>query len=240
MNPVARLVERWRRRGAPGAPAGTPPALGPFPRELLGAPVEEAPYLVVDTELTGLDPRRDSIVAIGAVPMRGTAIEVGGGFARLVSPRSDLSVGSILVHGITHAEASGSPPIEAVLPELLAALAGRVLVGHVVGIDLAFLGKETRRIWGRPIGCPAVDTAATHRHLERCRERPCAYHEGTEGAAGDLFTLARDRGIAVRRAHDPLADAFVTAQLFQRHLRELAAGGVATVADLLKVSKPIS
>jgi len=240
VKPVGRLLARLRGRdaSAPGGPL--PAALLPFPREVLSVPLERAPFLVLDTELTGLETRRDSIVAIGAVPMTGARIELGRGYSRLVAPRSDLSVGSILVHGITHGEASGSPPIDAVLPEFLELCAGRVLVGHVVGIDLGFLAKETRRIWGRAIANPAVDTAAIFTHLERCREQPCAFHEGGPGGGGDLFSLARGRGIEVRRSHEALGDAFVTAQLFQRYLRDLPSQGVETVGQLLKVSKPMT
>ena len=43
--------------------------------------------VVVDTELTGLDEKKDSIVSIGAVRMTGGRIELGDMFYRLVSPR---------------------------------------------------------------------------------------------------------------------------------------------------------
>ena len=51
----------------------------------------ECPYVVVDTELTGLDEKKDSIVSIGAVRMTGGRIELGDMFYRLVSPRTQLT-----------------------------------------------------------------------------------------------------------------------------------------------------
>ena len=41
-----------------------------------GLPLEKIPFVVIDTELTGLDAKRDSIVSVGAVKMSGTRIEL--------------------------------------------------------------------------------------------------------------------------------------------------------------------
>ena len=61
-------------------------------------PITEARYVVVDTELTGLDENRDSIVSIGAVRMTGGRIELGDSFYRLASPRTELSAASVVIH----------------------------------------------------------------------------------------------------------------------------------------------
>jgi len=42
-----------------------------------GLPLDRIPLVVVDTELTGLDVKRDSVVSVGAVKMSGTRIELG-------------------------------------------------------------------------------------------------------------------------------------------------------------------
>ena len=50
-----------------------------------GIPIGEANYVVVDTELTGLNPRSDSIISIGAMKMLGSRIDLGNAFYRLIS-----------------------------------------------------------------------------------------------------------------------------------------------------------
>ena len=45
-----------------------------------GMALESARYVVIDTELTGLDEKKDSIVSIGAVRMEGGRIEMGDSF----------------------------------------------------------------------------------------------------------------------------------------------------------------
>ena len=39
-------------------------------------PIRECPFVVFDSELSGLDPRRDFIVSIGAVKMTGGTINI--------------------------------------------------------------------------------------------------------------------------------------------------------------------
>ena len=63
---------RWRARrdGAAALYAGTP-------RPSRGTPWREARWCALDLELTGLDPRKDEIIAIGAVPIEEGRILLG-------------------------------------------------------------------------------------------------------------------------------------------------------------------
>jgi len=79
-----------------------------------------------------------------------------------------------------------------------------------------------------------VDTACLHDWL-RDNDRQFHRHHGGVSSATDLFSLARDYGIEGAAAHNALADAWVTAQLFQRLLPFLAASGVGTVRELVSI-----
>ena len=199
--------------------------------------ITDAEYLVFDTELTGMKPRRDSIVSIGAVTMRGDRILVGRNFHRIVSPRTELTDKSVLIHGITPTEAAESPSIVKVLPEFLDLCRGKVLVGHVVSIDIRFINREMEVLQGAALTNPAVDTMSLYGFLRKKTGDYCAFHEGVPGRA-DLFSLCKEYGIPVTRAHDALYDAFVTAQLFQRFLAVLPEYGIHTIKDLKRIGKP--
>lgn len=200
-------------------------------------PIAEAPYVAFDTELTGLRPRTDSIVSIGALRMEGGRILVGSRFHRLVQPRTELTRSSVIIHGITPGDTRESPDIGSVLPEFEDFCGERILVGHAVSIDLDFLGEEAGRHGIPPIANPAVDTMALHRFVCRRTEERCAFHDKEPGPM-DLYTLAAERGIPVGRPHDALSDAYLTAQLFQQFLAVLPAHGVRTVGDLLEIGQP--
>jgi DNA polymerase-3 subunit epsilon len=197
-------------------------------------PINEANYIVFDTELTGLKLKKNSIVSIGAVKMDGSRINLGDFFYRIVEPKTELTGKSVVIHGITPSEASESPRIDVLLPEFLDFCGDSILVGHVVSIDLDFINKEMKRVYGSTIPNRAVDTFTIYGWIRRIEEKTCAYHGGTPGNA-DLFTLAEKYNIPVASAHNALNDAFVTAQLFQRFLSLLPALGVRSVHDLLKI-----
>ena len=202
-----------------------------------GLPIEKIPFVVIDTELTGLDMKRDSVISVGAIKMAGTRIELGRSFYRLVSPRADFKREGIMVHGITPDDVAAKPSLDVVADELLAFCGDRILVGHFFGIDLAFLAREAPAVKDADLRRRAVDTVRIHSWVEQQRHRHGGGYTVPEGAL-NLVSLALSHGIRVSGAHNALTDAFITAQLLQRQLRALPALGVRTLGDLLRVGKP--
>lgn len=202
----------------------------------LRAPIEEVCYVVLDTELTGLDVKKDSIVSLGAVKMTGGRISLGKTLERFVSPETALTSSSVLIHGITPSEVEDKPPIGSVLQEFRDFCAGCVVVGHFVSLDLAVLNRECRRHHGDKIDLPAIDTWRIHTWIQY--HNSAAARQFRENGDDDLFSLAKKYHIPVAKAHDALGDAFIAAQLLQRFLRLLPGLGVRTLKDLLRIAKP--
>lgn len=200
-------------------------------------PLERIPFAVVDTELTGLDAKRDSVISVGALRMSGTRIELGRSFYQLVGTQADFNHGSVLVHGITPDDVAAKPRIEAVAADLLAFCGDRILVGHFFSIDLGFLTRESPAIRSADLHRRSADTFRIHSWMEQQRHRHAGGHTPAEGSL-NLVSLARLNGIGTGGSHNALADAFITAQLLQRQLRALPGLGVRTLGDLLKVGKP--
>ncbi|MHB8834272.1 MAG: 3'-5' exonuclease [Candidatus Methylomirabilia bacterium] len=202
-----------------------------------GLPLEKIPFVVLDTELTGLDMKRDSVISVGAVKMAGTRIELGRSFYRLVSPRADFKREGIMVHGITPDDVVAQPPLGLVADELLAFCGDRIVAGHFLSLDLGFLGREAPAVKAADLRRRAVDTYRIHSWIEQQRHRHAGGYTVPEGSL-NLVALALSHGIRVDGAHNALADAFITAQLLQRQLRALPALGVRTLGDLLRIGKP--
>jgi DNA polymerase-3 subunit epsilon len=180
----------------------------------------EAGFAVLDLEMTGLDPGRDSIVSLGAVRMTGSRIECGESFYSLVKPRTGLRPESVCIHEITPAEAAGGADAEAALDSFLAFCGGRILVGWCLDLDLAFLDAELTRL-GRPrLASRTVDVAALY--LDIRAGRASALLEHLPLGRAELSAVARALGVEVVMTHNALADAFVAAQVFQRFLSLLA------------------
>lgn len=113
-------------------------------------------FVAIDLETTGLDARRDVMVALAAVPFVGGARSVG--LVTLVDPGRPITPASTAIHGITDAMVAGAPSPRRVLDALAALCAGRVIAGHGVDFDLAVLGRALRAHHRRPLTSVALDT----------------------------------------------------------------------------------
>jgi DNA polymerase-3 subunit epsilon len=190
-------------------------------------------FTVLDTELTGLDERRDDIVSLGALHMQGDRIEVGHTFQALVNPKAVLDGRTVVIHGITPSQLEAMPPIEAILASFLDYAASTVLVGHCLSIDLGFLNRDARRMGGKALRNPAVDIMALYSWLRKREAEHPAFQLEVPGPS--LFDLAAAFEIPVEEAHSAIGDAYVTAQLFQRLLPFLEQAGIRDLQGLRRV-----
>jgi DNA polymerase-3 subunit epsilon len=217
----------WHFRGHAQSPADRIASLAPA----------AARYAVIDSELTGLDPRRDSIVSLGGIRVREGRIILADRFYEEVQPASALTATSIVLHGITPEEVRGRPGIGAILEDFSAFCAADVLVGHFVGIDLDFLHAAYAKAALAPIANPVVDTWPLYDWISS--------RSPDDGGPGlprlqdpRLPALAGALAVPCHNQHNALGDAFVTAQVFQRLLRRLPRWGVTTTGELLRIGKP--
>lgn len=198
--------------------------------------IRECPFVVFDTELSGLDARKDFIVSIGAMKMTGETIHISGEFHRLVRPAGELSKESVEIHGIVPSELKEQEDLNSVLPDFLGLITDSVLVGHFIHIDLKFVNAALKRMGGKNLLNPALDTYTLHEWLsENGTEFRKHYAGGTDKK--DLFSIARRYGITIDTTHNALNDAFITAQLFQKFLYFMRAEGMHTLNDLLTIGR---
>ena len=200
------------------------------------AAIEDSRFVVIDTELTGLDERRDSLVSIGAVRMQGGRIGMGDTFYRMINPRRSLTSESVLIHGITPSEVETKPAVDVVLREFLEYCGDDIIVGFCVSIDMGFLGREAERLFGHAVGNPAIDIQRVFEWLLGRGFFP--------GGAGvglprryQLYDIARYFDIEVNGAHNALIDAFITAQIFQRFIPAVVRAGIKRSEEFVGISR---
>src|SRR3954454_13720601 len=181
--------------------------------------LEDATYVVVDLETTGLRPGRSGICEIGAVRLRG--FEVEAEFETLVDPGLPIAAGASAVTGLRNEQLRGAPRPAEAGRRFLAFAGDGVLVAHNARFDLAFLDRETERLTGSRIGSPVVDTVRLARRLLAGRV-----------AGFGLGQLAWFLGTAERPCHRALPDARATAEVLLALIGLAQERGARTVADL--------
>lgn len=193
--------------------------------------IADTEFVVLDTELTGLNEFKDHIIAIGAIKMKGRTIKLGDIFHRTVSPsKAKFRKESIMIHEITPSELESCPKIEPILREFLEFSKDSVVIGHCVDIDLAFLKKEIKDNLNISYEPLAIDTLYIYKWLIN---RGVLSQNNSE--KNSLEDIATSLGVEVRALHDAAADAFITAQIFQKLLFYLGEQKIFTLGELINI-----
>lgn len=182
-------------------------------------PLSEAPLVALDFETTGLDPDEHSIVSIGLVPFSLDGIKLGAGRHWVVRPQLPLHQTSITIHGITHTDIDKAPDLSDVLDEILAAMAGRIVVVHYRNIERPFFDVAMKWRLNEGIRFPVIDTMAIEAHLYPNR-RPTRWQK-LKGMKPVSIRLADSRtryGLPHYPPHNALIDAIATAELLQAQI----------------------
>jgi DNA polymerase III epsilon subunit family exonuclease len=187
--------------------------------------LEDASFVVVDLETTGLRPGSSHICEIGAVRVR--EFELQDEFDLLVDPGVPLAPVISALTGLHDAELRGQAHPGIAVRRFLEFAGDAVLVAHNARFDLAFLDRETERLTGARLAGPVVDTVGLARRLL----------EGRTRRAG-LASLAQFFGTAARPCHRAFPDAQATAEILVQLIGLAQERGARTVADLVELAAP--
>lgn len=197
----------------------------------MGTPLSEVVFVVVDLETTGGPPGADAITEIGAVRVRGGAVE--SEMSTLVNPGRAIPAQITVLTGITNAMVAGAPPVGEALSAFLAwaRLDGEstVLVAHNARFDVGHLRGAARALglgWSEPT---VLDTLGLARRAWSRADVPD--HR--------LGTLAALVGSPIRPAHRALGDARATVDVLHAALEVLAPLGVTHLEDLATATDPV-
>lgn len=157
-------------------------------------------YVSIDLETTGLNPKRDRIIEIGAI--RVEQGQIVGEFSTFVDPGRKLEERITELTGIRDEDLKNAPQMDEVFPKLLEFMGELPLLGHSILFDYSFLKKAAvdRKI---SFERTAVDTLQIARkYLQELPHRNLGY-------------LCRYYEIP-HQAHRALEDAKATDQLFRK------------------------
>lgn len=156
-------------------------------------------YVSLDLETTGLSPKLDKIIEIGAV--RVIDGEIVDNFSEFLNPGRKLEEKTIELTGITEADLANAPEAAEVIPKLLEFCGDLPLVGHRILFDYSFV-KHAAVNLKLSFEKEGVDTLKISR----------ACHPELESKK--LSAMCEHYGIPLQ-AHRALNDALATAKLFE-------------------------
>jgi DNA polymerase-3 subunit epsilon len=200
-------TQSLRRVGYRGRIAGT--ELEAAWRSKLPSPStdwRQVPFLVCDAEMSSLQPEEGELLSLGWVCIKDGAIALATARHHLIKAAGSVGQ-SATIHQLRDCELHGAESEAEVLNHFLAAAAGHILVFHNAALDMAYLNRSTRKLFGAPLLMPCVDTMT--------REHTRLRHSDTTIQSGDLRLQAcRDRyNLPPYPAHNALVDALATAEL---------------------------
>ena len=188
----------------------------PAMRALLDTPIAQLPfnqtrYVVIDLETTALDPQQGEIASIGWVVIEHLSIDLSQSQHHLVAVQQEVGQSAIF-HELTDSDLQQANPIEYALNALLPVIHNSHLVFHHASMDMQFLNRASKTLFGCPILLPIHDTMTTEDAiLNRQNHIP----------ANDDLRLYRCRqryGLYDIPAHNAFNDALATAELWLAQL----------------------
>lgn len=167
------------------------------------APIEASRYVVVDVESSGLNIKKDRLIAIGAIAVVNGKIPLGDGIDIVLQQALVSGKDNILIHGIGGtAQREGIPPAEALLT-FLEYLGKDSLVAFHANFDEAMIKRALKTFLGLRFDHVWTDLAYIS---------PALYPQSTRGKRS-LDDWMAHFGIANYARHSALADAIATAEL---------------------------
>jgi DNA polymerase-3 subunit epsilon len=184
---------------------------------VMGQPLDEVDFVVLDTETTGLRPGSDRVIEVAAVRVRhGKVVD---SFQSLLNPGRRLPPFIVRFTGISQEMLRDAPLAREVMPDFLQFIDGVVVVGHNLGFDLSFLTHEAQLL-DLAFPLDGLDTIPLARRFLPGLKR------------FKLDMVAEHLQIPPRTRHRALGDAETTAAVFLCILERARAQGMVTLGHL--------
>ena len=184
--------------------------------------------VAIDTETTGLDPRKARIVEMAAVRLAVGRLTENSPFRRLVRPDEPIPPIATRIHGIDQAAVADAPSFAEVWPEFAAYAGDSILIGHSIGFDVAVLARECERIgvvWQHGL---SLDVGL----LAQAIEPNLADHS--------LDSLASWLNVEIVGRHSALGDAAAAARIFLALIPRLRVREIRTLAEAIRACNALT
>lgn len=164
-------------------------------------------YICFDCETTGLNPKVDDIISIGAVLIKGNTIVSSKKFVRFVKPKTKLQSEAIKVHHIRECDLEDAEDIDIVIKDFLNFIGSRTLVGYYLEFDIAMINKYLKDFLGIKLPNKIYEVSAIYYDwkIEKIPQSNIDLR---------FDTIMKDLEIPTFAKHDAFNDALMTSMMF--------------------------
>ena len=193
----------------------------------LPANLNEARFVICDTETTGFDIVKDRILSIGALSLQGNAIDLRESFSVFLKQEIH-SAETVKIHGILkEAKLDFIPETEA-LAQFLGFLGNGIIVAHHALFDIRMINSSLERQGLPKLKNLYLDTCTLYK---KTRLRSHLIHQKEHYT---LDELAAKFNISKKDRHTAMGDAYITAILFLKILAKMREKKEVTLKWLLR------
>ncbi len=233
-NPVG-AVHAWWRSLRRRKRVATPTYWSEYERRLAqeaqpaSTPIEALRLVVLDTETTGLDHKRDQVISFAAVRVEHRELSVAQAVDWRIRTPLPSPGRSIEVHGVLNGELEYGMPADLFVERLVAYLGADIIVGYRPGFDMAILNRLVAQHTGRRLTNPTLDVFDLAMRVDYPLKPRFVNPEPYR-----LDALCHSYDIDTPERHTAIGDAYVTALVLLKLLNRLTEGGLRTRGDLLR------
>ena len=163
--------------------------------------------VVFDTETTGLNPKKDEILSIGAVIVKENKILTSQKFELFVKPTRDINEESIKIHQIRNIDLQNGLEAKEAILQFLQFIGSRPLVGYYIEFDTKMVNKYVKALLGISLPNEQIEVSGIY-HDKKIKLIP----DGTIDLRFDV--MMKDLGLPIFGKHDALNDAVMTAMMY--------------------------
>lgn len=163
--------------------------------------------VVYDTETTGLNPKQDEILSIGAVKVEQNQIKTSQKFQRFIKPTNDINIESIKIHRIRNIDLQNAVSAEEAISDFLHFIGNCPLVGYYLEFDVAMINKYIKPWLGIKLPNRQVEVSGIY-HDKKIKTIP-------DGIVDLRFdSIMKDLDLPIFGKHDAINDAIMTAMMY--------------------------
>ena len=170
-------------------------------------------YVCLDCETTGLNPKKDEILSIGAVLIKDNKIIMRETLNIFVKPSKNIDAESIKIHHIRPIDLENAVDPKVAIMKLLDFIGNRPIVGYYINFDIAMISKYTKKYIGIKLPNESIEVSSMY---YKTRKKSSEY----EFIDLKFDTIMENLDIPPLGKHDALNDAIMTSMMFLklRHL----------------------